>query len=69
MIQVETRIVNGNEYRITYSDTGKMIVCGTTHYGLAYDPVDVERKYEETDVQSITFVESIPFDIVQGVAE
>ena len=48
MIIVENKVINGKEFRHTYSDKGFMIKRDNVLYDEAYDPVGFDRKYEET---------------------
>ena len=50
MIVNTTKIINGKEYKYTYSDTGYKIKRqdGAIYYD-AIDPIDTDRTYEETD--------------------
>ena len=51
MIKTETRIINGRELAYTYSDEGYMLIQDGTGYTYAeaYDPIDSDRTYTETD--------------------
>lgn len=51
MIKTETRIINGRELTYTYSDEGYLIRQDSTgiEYAEAYDPIDTDRIYTETD--------------------
>lgn len=46
----ETKIINGQEFIYTHSDTGMKITRDDILYDNAYDPVDFNREYEETDI-------------------
>ena len=52
MIVVETRTVRGIDYKYTYSDIGRKIMQDRTGdiYDEAYDPLDSDRTYTETDI-------------------
>ena len=49
MIIIENKVINGKEFKHTYSDRGFMIKRDNVLYDEAYDPVGFDRKYEETD--------------------
>ena len=50
MIIVENKIINGKEFKHTYSDRGMKIKRENVLYDEAYDPVGFEdRIYNETD--------------------
>ena len=49
MIKIEIEEVRGAEFRKTYSDTGFMIERDGVRYGVAYDPIDSDRTYTETE--------------------
>ena len=51
MIKIETEEIRGIELKKTYSDAGFLIRQDGTgiEYGVAYDPVDSDRKYTETE--------------------
>lgn len=50
MIVVENKIINGKEFKLTYSDKGMKIKRENVLYDEAYDPVGFDREYEETDI-------------------
>ena len=50
MVVTELAIINGKEFKHTYSDRGFMIKRDNVLYDEAYDPVGFDRKYEETDI-------------------
>lgn len=51
MIIVENKIINGKEFKHTYSDRGMKIKRENVLYDEAYDPVNFEdRIYNETDI-------------------
>lgn len=50
MIIVENKIINGKEFKYTYSDRGMKIKRENVLYDEAYDPVGFGREYEETDI-------------------
>ena len=52
MIVVETRTINDISYKYTYSDIGMKIMQDETGdiYDEAYDPIDSDRTYTETDI-------------------
>lgn len=50
MVIKETKIINGKEFTHTYSDTGMMIMRDGIRYAAAYDPIDTNRTYTETDI-------------------
>lgn len=51
MIKIVTEEIRGTEFKKTYSDAGFMIRQDGTgiEYGVAYDPMDTDRIYTETD--------------------
>ena len=49
MIKIETEEIRGIEFKKTYSTTGYMIERDGVRYGVAYDPIDTDRIYTETD--------------------
>lgn len=49
MIKIEIEEVRGTEFKKTYSDAGYMIERDGVRYGVAYDPMDTDRIYTETD--------------------
>ena len=51
MIKIEIEEVRGTEFKKTYSDAGFMIRQDDTgiEYSVAYDPVDSDRTYTETE--------------------
>lgn len=50
MIIVENKVViNNKEFRHTYSDKGMKIKRDNVLYDEAYDPIEFDRVYEETD--------------------
>ncbi len=49
MIKIVTEEIRGIEFKKTYSDAGYMIERGGIRYGVAYDPIDSDRTYTETD--------------------
>lgn len=50
MIIVENKIINGKEFKHTYSNSGMKIMRENVLYDEAYDPVGFEdRIYKETD--------------------
>lgn len=50
MIQIEIVTINGREFTHTYSDSGYKVERDGIQYDDAIDPVDLERKYTETDI-------------------
>lgn len=50
MIIVENNVINGKEFRHTYSDKGMKIKRENVLYDEAYDPIEFDREYEETDI-------------------
>ena len=50
MIQTETIIINGKEYKRTYSDAGYAVERDGVIYEEAIDPIDSDREYTESDV-------------------
>lgn len=50
MIIVENNVINGKEFRHTYSDKGMKIKRDNVMYDEAYDPVGFDREYEETNI-------------------
>lgn len=50
MIIIENKVINGKEFKHTYSDRGFMIKRDNVLYDEAYDPVGFDREYEETDI-------------------
>lgn len=50
MIIVENNVINGKEFRHTYSDKGMKIKRENVLYDEAYDPIGFDREYEETDI-------------------
>lgn len=49
MIKIEIEEVRGTEFKKTYSTTGYMIERDGIRYGVAYDPIDTDRTYTESD--------------------
>ena len=49
MIIVETKAMNGKDFKHTYSDKGMKIKRENVLYDEAYDPIEFDRVYEETD--------------------
>ena len=51
MIKTKIAEIRGTEFKITYSDEGFLIRQDGTgiEYGVAYDPVDSDRTYTETE--------------------
>lgn len=49
MIIIEKITVNGKEFNHTYSDIGMKIKRDNVLYDEAYDPVEFDREYEETE--------------------
>lgn len=49
MIIVENKAMNGKEFKHTYSDIGMKIKRDNVMYDEAYDPIEFDRVYEETD--------------------
>ena len=49
MIKIETEEIRGIEFKKTYSDAGYVIEHDGVRYRLAYDPIDIDRAYTETD--------------------
>ena len=51
MIKIEIEEVRGTEFKKTYSDAGFLIRQDGTgiEYGVAYDPVDSDITYTETE--------------------
>ena len=51
MIKQEIEEVRGTEFKKTYSDAGFLIRQDGTgiNYGVAYDPIDSDRTYTETE--------------------
>lgn len=49
MIIVENKAMNGKEFKHTYSDKGMKIKRENVLYDEAYDPIEFDRVYEETD--------------------
>lgn len=49
MIQTEKVTINGKEFIRTYSDNGMMLERDGDLYCEAYDPIDCNRTYTETD--------------------
>ena len=49
MIVVENMTINGQEFTKTYSDGGYVIERNGVRYSEAIDPVELNRKYTETD--------------------
>jgi hypothetical protein len=54
MIVVENIVINGKQFKRTYSDNSVMIERDGIRYDEAVDPVDSDREYKETDI----FIES-----------
>lgn len=46
----ETRIINNQAFIYTFSDIGMKIKRDDVLYDNAYDPIDFNREYEETDI-------------------
>ena len=46
----ETKIINNQEFIYTFSDIGMKIKRDNILYDNAYDPIDFNREYEETDI-------------------
>ena len=49
MIVTEVVIINNKEFKHTYSNSGMKIKRENVLYDEAYDPVEFDRIYEETD--------------------
>ena len=49
MIKTEKVTINGKEFLYTYSDKGLQIERDGDVYDEAYDPIDSNRTYTETD--------------------
>lgn len=49
MVIKEVITINETEFNHTYSDLGFYIECDGVQYSDAIDPIDIERKYVETD--------------------
>lgn len=49
MVVTELAIINGKEFKHTYSNSGMKIKRENVLYDEAYDPVGFNREYEETD--------------------
>ena len=50
MIKTELIVVNGRQFRRTWSDAGFMIERDGAMYSDAVDPVEFDRVYMETDI-------------------
>ena len=50
MIITEKLTINGKEFKHTYSNNGMKIKRENVLYDEAYDPVEFDREYEETDI-------------------
>ena len=50
MIKSEILIIKGKQFVRQYSDIGVKIKRDGVHYEEAIDPVEYERKYQETDI-------------------
>lgn len=50
MIIVENKVINNKEFKHTYSDKGFMIKRDNVLYDEAYDPIEFDRVYEETNI-------------------
>lgn len=50
MILTENIVINGIEYKRTYSDAGFMVERDGIQYGAAIDPVNSNRSYTETNI-------------------
>ena len=50
MIITDNIIINGIEYKRTYSDAGFMVERDGVQYGAAVDPVNSNRSYTETNI-------------------
>lgn len=46
----ETKIINNQAFVYTHSDIGMKIQRDNILYDNAYDPIDFNREYEETDI-------------------
>lgn len=49
MLVTNTVTINGKEFKHTYSDKGMKIKRENVLYDEAYDPIEFDRVYEETD--------------------
>lgn len=49
MVVTELVKINNKEFRHTYSDKGMKIKRDNVIYDEAYDPIEFDREYEETD--------------------
>ena len=49
MVVTELAIINGKEFKHTYSNSGMKIKRENVLYDEAYDPVGFNREYEEPD--------------------
>ena len=56
MIKSEILIIKGKQFARQYSDTGVMLERDGVYYSEAIDPIEYERKYQETN---------IPIDVVE----
>lgn len=73
MIRVETVTINREEFTYTYSDSGYKVERDGVLYDEAYDPVDLERKYIESDVKKEAYEDNDDYaeagKILMGVSE
>lgn len=49
MLVTNTVTINDKEFKHTYSDIGMKIKRDNVMYDEAYDPIEFDRVYEETD--------------------
>lgn len=49
MLVTNTVIINNKEFKHTYSNSGMKIKRENVLYDEAYDPIEFDRVYEETD--------------------
>ena len=70
MIVVETFYIEGREFALTYSDSGRYVVRDGVEYSEACDPVEFGRIYTEGDVMPADEGEAQEIlDIILGVTE
>ena len=74
MIVTENIIINGKEFKKTYSDEGRYVVRDGVSYSEAVDPAGTDRQYEEgdyipTEEDNELAEKAAAYDILMGVNE
>ena len=69
MIVTETQYVNGREFTVTRSDSGRYVVRDGVSYEEAYDPAETNRTYTEGDPIPVRDDAEAMLSIILGGAE